>query len=39
VAPFFVGFFMEIQISIFTLEKLLAEAAGMEGTCSAFQDR
>jgi hypothetical protein len=29
VAPFFVGFFMEIQINIYTLEKLLAEAAEM----------
>lgn len=28
-APFFVVFFMEIQINIYTLEKLLAEAAEM----------
>jgi len=31
VAPFFVGFFMEIQITVFTLEKLLEEAAEMGG--------
>ena len=28
-APFFVAFIMEIQINIYTLEKLLAEAAEM----------